>query len=35
VVDCPDGRIPADLSAAVFARRGEVDRIEVRTPAAL
>lgn len=35
VVDCPDGRIPADLSAAIFARQGEVDRIEVRTPAAL
>jgi hypothetical protein len=35
VVDCPDGRIPADLSSAVFARRAEVGRIEVRTPAAL
>jgi hypothetical protein len=35
VVDCPGGRIPAELSAGIFARRGEVDRIEVRTPAAL
>jgi hypothetical protein len=35
VVDCPDGRIPAELSASIFARRGEVARIEVRTPAAL
>jgi hypothetical protein len=34
-VDCPDGRVPADVSAAVFARRAEVDRIDVRTPAAL
>jgi hypothetical protein len=35
VVDCADGRIPAELSAAIFSRQGEVDRIEVRTPAAL
>ena len=34
-VECPDGRIPADLSASIFERRGEVDVIEVRTPAAL
>jgi hypothetical protein len=33
-VECPDGRIPADLSASIFGRRGEVDLIEVRTPAA-
>jgi hypothetical protein len=34
-VKCPDGRIPADLSASIFGRQGEVDLIEVRTPAAL
>jgi hypothetical protein len=35
VVGCPDGRIPPELSASIFARLGEVDRIEVRTPPAL
>jgi hypothetical protein len=34
-VDCPDGRIPQDLSASIFGRTGTVDLIEVRTPAAL
>ena len=34
-VDCPDGRILADLSASIFERRGEVDLIEVSTPAAV
>ena len=33
-VECPDGRIPANLSASIFGRRGEIDLIEVRTPAA-
>ncbi|MGB7979650.1 MAG: hypothetical protein WCF36_02530 [Candidatus Nanopelagicales bacterium] len=33
VVDCPGARIGAELSASVFQRRGEVDRIEVRVPA--
>jgi hypothetical protein len=34
-VDCPGGVIPADLSASVFRRRGEVDFIEVHTPSAV
>jgi hypothetical protein len=34
-VDCPDGVIPAELSARIFERTGVVDMIEVRTPAAL
>jgi len=34
-VDCPEGVIPADLSASVFRRRGEVDFIEVHTPSAV
>jgi hypothetical protein len=34
-VDCPDGRIPQDLSASIFGRTGTVDLIEVRTPAAI
>ncbi len=34
-VECPDGRIPADVSASIFGRRGAVDLIEVGTPAAL
>ena len=34
-VECPDGRVPADLSESIFERRGEVDLIEVRTPAAV
>ena len=34
-LDCAAGRIAADLSARIFERRGEVSRIEVRTPAAL
>jgi hypothetical protein len=33
-VDCPEGVIPADLSASVFRRRGEVDLIEVHSPSA-
>ena len=34
-VECPDGRVPADLSESIFGRRGEVDLIEVSTPAAV
>jgi hypothetical protein len=34
-VECPHGRIPADLSQSIFGRLGEVDLIEVGTPAAL
>ncbi len=34
-VDCAAGRIPAEVSASIFERRGEVHRIEVRTPGAL
>ena len=34
-VDCPEGRVPAGLSASIFQRTGTVDMIEVRTPAAL
>ena len=34
-VECPDGRIPADLSQSIFGRLGEVDLIEVGAPAAL
>jgi hypothetical protein len=34
-VQCPGGRIPADLSESIFGRRGEVDLIEVSTSAAL
>ena len=33
VVDCPDGRIPVELSASIFQRDGAVQRIEVSTPA--
>ncbi len=35
VQECPGGLIPADLSAGIFGRTGAVERIEVRTPAAL
>ncbi len=32
VVACPGGRLPGDLSAAIFQRLGTVARVEVRTP---
>jgi len=33
VVECPHGRLPADLSASIFRRVGDVRSIRVRTPA--